>query len=49
MGGILVIQIYDRKTDKIYEEKEYKQQTLEFLYNNPFGRVLLKAFVVNKG
>lgn len=34
--------LYDRKTKTLVEEKVYGKQKLEFLYNNPFGRVLLR-------
>ena len=36
---------YDRKQQKVVEEKEYQKEKLEFLYNTKFGRFLLKAFI----
>ena len=39
------MEYYDRKQNKLVQEIEYKSESLEFLYNTPFGRFLLKAFV----
>jgi len=38
-----MIKLYDRKAKTLVEEKVYGKQKLEFLYNNPFGRVLLRV------
>ena len=43
-----MINVFDRKTKCIYTEEEYGKETLEFLYNKVFGRMLLKLFVVNR-
>ena len=36
---------YDRKSKKTVKENEYKQKSLEFLYNTELGRFLLKLFI----
>ena len=36
------MKVWDREKNIIYEEKEYGKKKLEFLYNNFFGRILLK-------
>lgn len=43
-----MIKVYDRKKQEYYEEKEFGKDLLEFLYENPFGRIILKTFIVNK-
>lgn len=35
--------IFDRNTQKTFEEEQYKQYLLEFLYNNVLGRIILKC------
>ena len=40
--------IYDRKSGLFYEDKQYGERALKFLYGNPFGRVILRCFVVGK-
>ena len=38
--------VYDREKNEIKEEKQYKENILEFLYNNAIGRIILK-FIIN--
>ena len=38
--------VYNRKTNEIIEESQYKNNSLLFLYNNPFGRLILKVLVL---
>ena len=38
--------IYDRQNKKIVEENQYKEEVLNFLYNNLFGRILLKMWFI---
>ena len=40
--------IYDRKNRSFYEDEQYGKGALEFLYGNPFGRIVLRLFVVGK-
>ena len=35
------MKVYNRKYHIMENEKQYKQNTLEFLYKNAFGRILL--------
>lgn len=37
--------IYDRKNNKIIEDRQYGSNILNFLYNNVFGRILLKICI----
>jgi phosphatidylserine decarboxylase len=37
--------IYDRDNDKTYEEKQYGEKKLKFLYNTIIGRMLLRIIV----
>ena len=37
---------YDRKTGEIIEDNQYKSSYLNILYNNVFGRILLKIIVL---
>lgn len=37
--------IYNRKTNKIEESKEYQEKQLTFLYETYIGRILLKLFI----
>lgn len=41
-------QIYDRKNKVFYEDKQYGQKALSFLYGNPLGRIILKLFIAGK-
>ena len=34
--------VYNRKTKQIIEVPQYSEGKLKFLYNNPFGRILLR-------
>ncbi|URZ17448.1 phosphatidylserine decarboxylase [Clostridium felsineum] len=43
-----MIKIFDRSTEKIYYEKQYKSKQLEFLYNTYIGRILLKIFITKR-
>ena len=36
---------YDRKLKQYVEEKESGQKALDFLYKNPFGRLILKLAI----
>ena len=38
--------LYNRKTKTIEEDNQYKNNYLLFLYNNPFGRLLLKILIL---
>ena len=40
--------IYDRKKGVFYEDKQYGEKALKFLYGNVFGRIILRCFVVGK-
>ena len=40
--------MYDRQKGKIYPEKQYKESSLNFLYNTVSGRVILKIFITSK-
>lgn len=41
-------QIYDRKINIFYEDKQYGGKALKFLYGNPLGRIILKYFIAGK-
>ena len=43
-----MVKIYDRQEKNIYTEDEHGKKMVDFLYNNAFGRALLKTFVINK-
>ncbi len=43
-----MVQVYDRKAKKVYDEKQYGEELLNFLYNNAAGRILLKTICINK-
>ncbi len=38
--------VYNRKTKEIYEDNLYKQGIAKFLYNNSFGRIVLKIVIL---
>ncbi len=38
--------LYDRKTKEIIEDTQYKNQALSFLYENVFGRIILKILIL---
>ena len=39
------MKVYDRKNQKYQEIRQYGQEKLQFLYGNPFGRILLKLVI----
>lgn len=41
-------QIYDRKNKVFYEDKQYGQKALSFLYGNALGRIILRLFIAGK-
>lgn len=41
-----MIKVYDRETKEVYEEGQYGEGILNFLYHTKFGRILLK-FIIN--
>lgn len=43
-----MIEVYDREKKECYIEQEFGKGLLEFLYENPFGRIILKVFIINK-
>lgn len=40
--------IYDRKNKLFYEDKQYGEKALHFLYDNALGRIILKLFIAGK-
>ena len=40
--------IYDRKSGVLYEDKQYGERALRFLYGSVLGRIILRCFVVGK-
>ncbi len=40
--------IYDRKNKVFYEDKQYGEKALNFLYGNALGRIILKLFIAGK-
>lgn len=39
------MKVYDRQTKEYREIRQYGQEKLQFLYENPFGRILLKLVI----
>ncbi len=44
----MAIKIYSRLNKEIYEEEEYGQKSVNFLYNNFFGRIILRLLISRK-
>lgn len=42
------VNIYNRSTKSLYEEKQFKGGQLKFLYNTILGRIILKLFIAGK-
>ncbi len=42
------LKVYNRTTREIYLEEEFGQKEIEFMYNNFFGRILLRLFISRK-
>lgn len=40
-----MIKIYNRKEKKYYQEQQYGEKKLSFLYNNTIGRIILKVVI----
>lgn len=36
------VYVYNRETKSVYEEKQFKEKQLKFLYETFFGRIILK-------
>lgn len=43
-----MVKVFDRSKKEIYEEEQYGQKKLEFLYNTVIGRIILKLIISNK-
>ena len=40
--------IYNRETRSLYEEKQFKERQLKFLYDTILGRIILRLFIAGK-
>ncbi len=44
----MCVDIYNRETKSLYQEKQFKEGQLKFLYNTILGRIILRLFVAGK-
>lgn len=42
------VYIYNRETKSLYQEKQFKERQLEFLYDTILGRIILRLFIASK-
>lgn len=42
------VYIYNRATKSLYQEKQYKEKQLKFLYDTVLGRIILRLFIAGK-
>jgi len=42
------VYIYNRETKSLYQEKQFKERQLKFLYDTVLGRIILRLFIAGK-
>jgi len=42
------VYIYNRETKSLYQEKQFKEKQLKFLYDTVLGRIILRLFIAGK-